>query len=539
MKRDAATISAGAILAFDVAVVGGGPVGLSLASALASAGRTVCLLDSAAEQPRPRRLFDSGGKVVGLPYCRIRRPGSGGPGGSSWFWEYKDQFPNLGGGFRSRPLQPIDFEQRSWVPNSGWPLPYEEVARWYPAAHELAGLVFRDYTGESWTEASGPPPLPLGGAVESTVYQFGPPYRFQELSAELSEDPRVTLIQRANVTALEEGASPGEVSELRVASPAGGSFHVRARASVLAAGGIENPRLLLNASFGRAGSIGNPCDTVGRYYLEHPFIETGELAATPYAAAPLAFYRRHRAHGGQVIGMFRVSDGVQRAEGLLNAVCEIQPRHAEFTHPGVRSFTELNWGLRHWSRPGHAAGHVRNALRDAPAVWRATLAKARGELERDAPVARLLFTMEQVPNARSRVTLGTNRDAFGIPKPVLDWRVTPVDSRSVRRTQEILEEAFVAAGLGPISQKWDDTSPNPRRNGCWHNIGTTRMSASPEDGVVDSDCRVHGMRNLFVAGSSVLPTAGAASITLTLVALALRLADHLNRDLAERVVTAN
>lgn len=318
---------------------------------------------------------------------------------------------------------------------------------------------------------------------------------------------------------------------MRVALPGGGAFRVTAREFVLAGGGIENPRMLLNATFGRPGQLANPNDQVGRYYLEHPFVETGELREISYDSEKLSFYRRHRARGGQFVGMFRVSEEVQEREGLLNAVCELQPRRPEFSSRAVRSYSELSYGLRYWTRPNGTFAHFRNVLREPHMVARAAALRLRGRIETETSLPRLVFTMEQVPNPESRVTLGTTRDEFGVPKPVLDWRVTPIDSRSIRKTQEILESGFREAGLGSISEKWDETIPNPRRNGCWHNIGTTRMSVTPTDGVVDANCRVHGMQNLSIAGSSVLPTAGAASITLTLVALSLRLGDHLDATL--------
>jgi choline dehydrogenase-like flavoprotein len=141
------------------------------------------------------------------------------------------------------------------------------------------------------------------------------------------------------------------------------------------------------------------------------------------------------------------------------------------------------------------------------------------------------MTAEQAPNPASRITLGRRVDRFGVPVARLEWRLTPLDEHSIRRTQDILDAQFQAAGLGQIELKWGETHPDPRIHGCWHHIGTTRMSSDPRTGVVDGGCFLHGLSNLSFAGSSVMPTAGAVTVTLSITALALRLAGELGRRL--------
>jgi choline dehydrogenase-like flavoprotein len=138
---------------------------------------------------------------------------------------------------------------------------------------------------------------------------------------------------------------------------------------------------------------------------------------------------------------------------------------------------------------------------------------------------------EQSPNPSSRVTLDRDRDRFGVPKPKLDWQVTDFDRWSIRRTQEIVDEALREAGVGRLERKLGDESPPALFRGAYHHMGTTRMHSEPSQGVVNANCRVHGYANLFAAGSSVFPTSGNANPTLTLVALAIRLADHLKDEL--------
>jgi choline dehydrogenase-like flavoprotein len=130
------------------------------------------------------------------------------------------------------------------------------------------------------------------------------------------------------------------------------------------------------------------------------------------------------------------------------------------------------------------------------------------------------------------VTLGTRRDRFGLPVARVDWRPAPSDRASIRASQKAVDTALRAAGLGHVEFMLGDEHPPMLLEGNFHHLGTTRMHTDPARGVVDADCRVHGVRNLYVAGSSVFPTYGCSNPTLTVVALALRLADHLKKQLA-------
>ena len=149
-----------------------------------------------------------------------------------------------------------------------------------------------------------------------------------------------------------------------------------------------------------------------------------------------------------------------------------------------------------------------------------------------AKILALRAQAEQAPNPDSRVTLGTRRDRFGQPVARVDWRPAASDRASIRASQEVVDAALRTAGLGHVEFMLGDEDPPALLEGNFHHLGTTRMHPDPADGVVDADCRVHGVRNLYVAGSSVFPTYGCSNPTLTVVALALRLADHLKKQLA-------
>jgi choline dehydrogenase-like flavoprotein len=159
-----------------------------------------------------------------------------------------------------------------------------------------------------------------------------------------------------------------------------------------------------------------------------------------------------------------------------------------------------------------------------------------------APQKAWLYTRcEQAPNPDSRVVLTDEVDHLGLRRIGLDWQLTPLDKHTIRTAGRIFSREVGRLGLGRTwLPKWlrdkddevwiDEGDPEWRRlRGGNHHMGTTRMAQDPRRGVVDKNCRVHGMDNLYIAGSSVFPTCGFANPTLTIVELALRLVEHLKQ----------
>jgi choline dehydrogenase-like flavoprotein len=143
----------------------------------------------------------------------------------------------------------------------------------------------------------------------------------------------------------------------------------------------------------------------------------------------------------------------------------------------------------------------------------------------------MLVQAEQVPNRESRIRMTSDRDMLGLPSVELDWRLADLDIKTIRRAQELVDEDFRRRGIGRVEGFYGDEQPLPAIHGSWHHIGTTRMHESDKHGVVNAECRVHGLSNLYLAGSSVFPTGGHTTPTLTIVALALRLAEKLTAEL--------
>jgi len=287
------------------------------------------------------------------------------------------------------------------------------------------------------------------------------------------------------------------VNAVRVRSLAGTSFHVAARAFVLATGGIENARLLLLSDRVQSAGLGNGHDLVGRYFMEHIFLDAAADIRAPKGAISDFYTFGHWVNGRRVRGILGLHPDVRRRERLTN-YCGV------IVEPSANLPTRL-----------------RNAIADV-----------RGK---PAPRAyQVKNVMEQAPNPDSRVTLGQDRDRLGCRRTVLRWRLSSLDKFTAHRAHAILGEELSRNGIGQLSSSMgSESDPWPVRvRGARHHMGTTRMHADPRHGVVDADCRVHGIANLYVAGSSVFPTSGAANPTLTIVALALRLAGHLRHRLA-------
>jgi choline dehydrogenase-like flavoprotein len=431
----------------------------------------------------------------------------------------------------ARPLDPVDFEARPGIRHSGWPFDRAHLEPYYAQAQALCRLGRFDYDPAHWAgEAPGSPlPLPTG-TVETTMFQHGAA-DFGGYYEELVRAPNVTLLLHASVVELATGEDPGLVDRVEVRRQDGSRCSVRARRVVLAAGGIENPRLLLLSRRVHRRGLGNDHDLVGRFFAERLSARSGYVVpATADLVGLTGFYDVHDAPGVAVQGALRVADAVQRERQLLNCAFFLGTRSRSMTAEAVRSVATLAKARRRRPLPAGTLGHLRNIATGLPDLGAFALDRVRrpGD-ERSVLVLRV--QAEQAPNPDSRVTLGGRRDRFGLPVARVDWRPAESDRASIRASQQAIDAALREAGLGHVELMLGDEQPPALLEGNFHHLGATRMHADPRQGVVDADCRVHGVRNLYVAGSSVFPTYGCSNPTLTLVALAVRLADHLRKDL--------
>jgi choline dehydrogenase-like flavoprotein len=520
---DATTISA------EVCIVGAGAAGIALARELSGAPFRVCLLESGGFDYEADTQGLYAGRNIGVPYGELDATRLRYFGGTTNHW----------GGW-CRPLDPIDFERRDWIPHSGWPFGVQELDPFYRRAQDVCQLGSYGYDAEFLERAeSHNRLLPLDHErVVTIAWQFSPPTRFGEVYRhDLATAPNVSVYLHANVVTIEANDDASSVTSLKVATLAGSRFVVEPQILVLAAGGIENARLLLVSNDREAAGLGNRHDLVGRFFMEHPSFYSGViLPAEPdrriwkvYLSDWASFETGPRP---DVYGGLSLPSAVQEKERLLGYSASLHTV-PQARPDGWEALKRLLGPIRGGEFSADFMSDLRQVLSDLGEI----VSTAYHRLDSEPPVEMLEIhnAAQQAPNPHSRILLDEQeRDALGLPRVKLDWRLTELDKYSIRRSQEILANEFGRAGVGRLKIELsgdDSTWPSDLYYGN-HYIGTTRMSDVPTQGVVDRNCCVHGMSNLYLAGSSVFPTSGYAPPTLTIVALALRLADHIKKALA-------
>jgi choline dehydrogenase-like flavoprotein len=546
MIDDARELDDGTTLQAGLCIVGAGAAGITLALEFAGAGIEVLLLEAGGMRAEPRTQALYAGTVADealhspLDSYRQRRFG-----GSTTIW-----------GGRCMPFDAIDFEARDYLPHSGWPIGLDALAPYYPRANQLCEAGAFAYTAAAAFPGVTAPMI--AGFDErhfssDTLERFSCPTDFGHRYREaLRAAPNIRVLLHANVTLLRATPDGEAIHELQLATLTGRRCTVRAAHYALATGGLETVRLLLASRDVVPEGLGNRHDVVGRYYMCHI---AGTLGRIHFAQPPAAI--RH--------GYERDADGIycrrrlalrpeqQRALRVGNFIARLH--HPRITDPAHRNaILSLLYlarplipyeyarrlhgteqiGARAWLR------HVANVLRGPQQVLGFAVHMLRDRklarrkfpsiiIRSSANLYSLDFHAEQQPNPSSRVCLGAGRDALGMPRLHVDWRYTAGDIDTVARAVALLAGDIARQGLGRFDYRPEEVEAEATRYGAYggHHIGTARMGNDPRSSVVDANCRVHGIRNLHLAGAATFATSSQANPTLTIVALALRLAAHL------------
>lgn len=493
---------------YDLCICGAGPAGLTLALQASAGKRSVLLIEGGDFEYRQRSQEVYRGENVGLDYypCDVSRLRYFGGTSNHWAgW--------------CRPLDACDFLKREHIAHSGWPISKRDLEPYEGPAREILDL---------------PPPPPSGpdylsldagdATLKKVDFEMSKPTRFAikyRQSVERSDNLHCVLNANLVDIALKDGSET--VDYLKVANYKGETFKARAKYYVLALGGIENPRALLNANRQREKGVGNGQDLVGRFFCEHPHFTVGHFILDP--AHPKV---RHLIDAGTLERSFYAP-----------------------TEKFMERRKVLNFGLHFIPYADKLRGEYMSdfKMRIKQAVCRSDwMSGVLREYKEGFSCSQKLFfdgllriSSEQGPNPDSRVMLSGERDKFGNRRVRLDWRLSTQDKLTLRRAAEEMGAQLARRNIGRLRLvDWlldpDPTLPNLGEDEVagFHHMGTTRMADSPARGVVDADCRVFGSENLYIAGSSVFTTGGHSNPTFTIIQLALRLADHLESRLQRR-----
>lgn len=542
MLTDGRFVAEGSTLEADICIVGAGVAGISLAMEFIGGSKKVVLLEggglsftkSLRDLPSVARRHSVGeqalarGVNAGHAYYPLRFTRARAFGGSSGAW-------HEGRGIQARPLDSVDFEPRDRQPDRGWPFERSHLDPFYQRAQERCSLGPFIYDAADWEARGYGAPLPFDSEhVRSEIFQFGKDSKFDRYEPDLVNAENVTLVVQANAVHL--GDSRGLVDRVDCATLSGNRFVVRARTFILAAGALETARLLLVSRDSQPNGIGNDRDLVGRYFMEHPDAAVGYLIPDPKLDREAFRLYGHQdvSESVTIEAEFRLSDAIQRDEQLLNAALRLRPTYRSAMASAVNSGQIVRRSVHYGVPTPRLMGHAARTVLGASQVIRHFANKRSGLLP---DIFGIDVMAEQAPTWSSQVRLGRHRDRLGLPITVLDWQPTSSDFESIRRTVEIFADSVRTAGVGTVVSILEPGHPPPAVFGNWHHLGTTRMHPDPSRGVVDENCRVHGMTNLYVAGGSIFPTGGYANPSLTIAALSIRLADHLRSEPEKRNAT--
>ncbi|MDH4445876.1 MAG: GMC family oxidoreductase [Akkermansiaceae bacterium] len=552
MIEDARTIVAGTCLEADLCIIGGGAAAITLALGYLNSGRSVIVIPGGGPNQSAfgidlyRGAVSPQGSHEPLEENRLRMWG-----GTTTVW-----------GGRCIPFDPIDFEKRDWMPNSGWPVGIEELNPYISRASEISEAGEANYDARSVfprTQAEILTGFDDEDFASWPLERWSVPTDFSKrYKAELESAPNVRVLLHAHAIHLKLEGSGDSLESVKVACTPGQDFWVKSRDTVLACGALENARLLLAARDVLPEGIGNKNDLVGRYYQSHRFGVCGHVELKnpdknfiyDFEKDAEGVYCRRRFwltpeaqekhQVCNVVGFFfRTVSGSSEHRNAMVSTVLLAKMILGGARKGPRRLCEILKDQRM-----EFLTHLKIVIMDGPSIFGqlAAVAYTRFFQKRRLPMVLppkkmnrfpLFFQTEHAPLHDSRVLLDESSvDEFGIPRLEARIKFGEIDYRTITTYISLFKKRIEETGLGTFYLSAADqqflTNPEKQNfNSNSHNIGTTRMSDRPESGVVDKDCKVYSVANLYVAGSSVFPTSGHANPTLMIIALTLRLADHL------------
>lgn len=512
----------------DICILGGGVAGIVLANELAATGASIVVIESGGEYytPEAQALYASARPnpswYPDTTHSRLRFLG-----GSSNHWENNVS-----------PFDPIDFERREWIADSGWPISYDEVRPYYTKAAVYCGVSDDGYDVDFWQEKLNKKVVTQGSDVIETgiAKASRPPVRFFEIYKDsLASFDNIKIIIHADVVDLDYSAAEEKVESITFLSAKSNRHKVKAKIFVMCFGGIENARMLLSFNEKYENKIGNKNDNVGRYFMDHPVVRGAHFFA--HDPSIYGLYDITELTGRIVVGFFKFKKDFLIRNKITNLRMPISPATNYVLSDGISSHHILGDALKQGDVPDALGTHLMNYIRDIDMVAEAVARKGFNtklfDHADDIGGYELAVMIEQTPHRENRIKLSEIRDRLGIKKLEIDWEVKAEDRERYWKGMEFFASEVARHSLGRVKLLKE------RESRLWgsqlsfgnHHMGTTRMSSDESKGVVDSSQKVFGTRNLYIAGSSVFPTGSHVPPTLTVVATTIRLADKIRKEI--------
>jgi choline dehydrogenase-like flavoprotein len=486
---------------YDVCVCGTGPAGIPIARKLAARGKKVLLLEGGgltySEESQRHYRGSSVGRPIYLEGIRLRYLG-----GTSNHWTGLCAL-----------LDPITFEAHDGPGLPGWPISREQVLSELNEATEILDIAGTDL-------APSKQPGFVSPWFDRYSVAYSPPTRFfEKYGAELRQSRQIDVFYNANLTDLRLNDNLARVKSVAVQNYNGQISDVSATQYVLALGGIENVRILLNANRQVPAGIGNHSGMVGRCFMESLNVPIGRFLVTDpkfwkTAVSDEAIRSQGRREAGEV--SLVPTEALMRQNGIENGAIHFDANIP--TSIALREFGRLRV--------------LKEFIHQTGCSWSTLTELARQIVDFNCPGDGVIQSIiEQKPNPDSRVSLTDDVDSFGLRRVQVNWQLTGADLKTIRviSIESAKEMARLNCARVQLAPFILDTNLNIPVSGFGHHMGTTRMSADPHYGVVDENCRVHGIQNLYLAGSSVFSTCGGRNPTMTIVLLALRLGEFLSK----------
>ena len=544
MLLDAKTLTSNDELTCELCIVGAGAAGITMALELADSGMDIILLEAGSinNSGKSQQLYQGSvnDRQRHLPTDQARYRQLG---GTTSMW-----------GGRCLPYDPIDFDERSHVPYGSWPINRDQLNTYYAKAHEYCQCGAFEYNiKQAIPDAISEliPGFTDGELNTTTIERWSPPTHFGKVYKNALENSKtVRVYTNLTATEIETNENGDQVTGLTVHTFPDQQFKVTANNFVLAGGGFEVTRLLLNSDKVHKHGIGNHSDWLGRCYMPHIHGVISRLKFND--DLPIAFGYEQDADGVYCRRRLWLSEACQKSNEILNAYFLLDrpllgdPNHGNallslaFIAKKLRKKSiEADIGT---SKYGLYWSHIKNILTGSAGIISVLPQFSRKRFLQSRRIPSLLlkpknnsfslyFQSEQVPNRDSRITLSDQTDQFGMKQINVDFKIHELDVNSVYKSHQLIGEELKQQGLGELTFNSDDPLEDIRN--CHavmgHHIGTTRMSSDPKLGVVDGNCQVHNMTNLFIASSSVFTTSSQANPVLTIVALTIRLSDYLKQ----------